>query len=163
MKARADGSDRASDALRRFFVAQLFQLTKHHGFAKLGWQIKHGGADVLHTLLPLGPMHRRDDIGEASDSMNARLALIVELNLARKAFEMFHDAIAGDAVEVSGERSALRIVLFRLAHKGHEDVLHDLFGGPGVAGHAQGKTIDSCLMAAIEGGEGIFIPFRGLA
>ena len=95
--------------------------------------------------------------------VNGRLVRIVELNFAREAFEMFHDAIAGDAVEIRGEGSALRVVFLRLAHEGHEDVLHDFFGGPGVAGHAQGKTIDSCLMAAIEGGEGIFIPFRGLA
>ena len=76
---------------------------------------------------------------------------------------MFHDAIAGDAVEISGEGTALGVIFFRLAHEGHEDVLDDFFGGPGVAGHAQGKTIDSSLMAAIKGGEGLFIPFRGLA
>ena len=111
MEARADRTDRASDALRRFFVAQLFQLAKHDRFAKLRRQIAYGGTDLLRTLLALGPMHRRDDVGQAGERVNGRLVRIIELNLPREAFEMFHDAIAGDAVQISGEGSALRVVL----------------------------------------------------
>jgi hypothetical protein len=163
MEARADRPDRASDALRSFLVAQLFELAKHDSFAEFRRQFQHGGTNLLHALLSFGPVHRRDDIGHAGDGARSRFALFVELKFAREALEMLHDAIASDAVEICGKGSALGIVFFRLAHEGHEDVLHDFFGGPGVTGHAQGKTIESGLMAAIEGGEGIFIPFRGLA
>lgn len=52
---------------------------------------------------------------------------------------------------------AVGIEFFRLAHQRHEHVLHNLFGGPGVAGHAQGKAIELRLMAAIEGGKSLFV------
>src|ERR1700733_6279423 len=76
---------------------------------------------------------------------------------------MFHDAIAGDAVEIRGEGPTLRVVLPGLTHQGHENVLHDFFRGPGITGHTQGKTIESSLMPPIEGGESVFIPFRSAA
>src|SRR5580692_350422 len=51
MEARADGSDRAADALRSFLVAQLFELAKHDGFAEFAGQFENGGANLLHALL----------------------------------------------------------------------------------------------------------------
>src|SRR5580704_5468364 len=107
METRADRADRASDALRGFLVAQLFQLAKHDGFAEFARQLQHGGANLLHTLLALGPVHRRHDSGEAGDGARSGFALVVELELTREALEVFHDAIPCNAVEIGGERSAL--------------------------------------------------------
>jgi hypothetical protein len=76
---------------------------------------------------------------------------------------MLHNPVPSYAVQKSAERSAAGIVLFRSAHQGHENVLHNFLGGPGVSGHAQGEAVHSRLMPPVEERESLLIAFGGVS
>src|SRR5258707_4349953 len=74
---------------------------------------------------------------------------------------MLHHAIPGDTEKICADRTSRNIVFLRLAHQRHEHVLYYLLGSPGIAGHAQRKAIQRCLMPAIEQGERLLVTLSG--
>jgi len=67
------------------------------------------------------------------------------------------------SIKKRSQRAACRVVFFRLAYQCHENVLHNFPRlAPGMARHAQRKTIDLRLIAPVKLREGFFIaPGRG--
>ncbi len=104
-----------------------------------------------------------DDVTACVRPLAAVVLLLIELNLARQPFEMLHDTVAGDAVKVRGERTASGVVLLGIAHQGHEDILHDFLGGPGVAGHPQSKAVDGRLVPTIDERESVLVALGNTA
>ena len=74
---------------------------------------------------------------------------------------MLHHAVACHSVQERSERSARGVILFRITHQGHEHVLHNLFRGPGVSRHAQGKAVHGRLVPPVEEHESPLIALGG--
>ncbi len=55
----------------------------------------------------------------------------------------------------------MRSCFFRITHQGHEHVLHNLFRGPGVSRHAQGKAVHGRLVPPVEEHESPLIVLGG--
>src|ERR1700676_712474 len=74
---------------------------------------------------------------------------------------MLHHPIARDPIKVSTYRPSTRVILLRLAHQRHENVLHYFLGAPAIAGHAQGKAVQRGLMAPIQRRERLLVALGG--
>src|SRR5258707_198637 len=150
MEPRTYRANRTSRHLRGFLVTHLFQLTQHHGFAKLHGQFQHGGPHLLPAFAFFHPHRRRGRVLQHNSAARAVFVLLFERNFPRQTFHVFHHAIPRHSVKKCSQRSARGVILFRVAHQGHEHVLHNLFRGPAVSGHAQRKAIHGCLVPPVE-------------
>src|SRR6266851_8607279 len=161
MQPRTNRANRASRHLRRFLVTHFFQLAQHHGFAKLRGQFQHGSPHLLHAFAFFHPHRRRGRVPQTNSGAPPVVVFFLERNFARQTFQMFHHAVARHSVKKGSQRSARGVILFRIAHQGHEHVLHNLFRSPGVSGHTHGKAIHGRLVPPVQERESLLIALGG--
>ena len=75
--------------------------------------------------------------------------------------EVLHHAVPRDSVKECSDGSALHIVFLRIVHQSHEHVLHNLFRGPDVSGHAHREAVHGHLVPAVEERESFLITSGG--
>src|SRR5438034_11625948 len=68
-------------------------------------------------------------------------------------FRSLQHPVASHAVEEATERAACGVILPRISHQHHKDILDNLLGRPRASGHAQGKAVERRLMAPIRSEE----------
>src|SRR6267142_1326803 len=161
VQPRSNRPHRTSGRLRRFFVAQLLQFAQHHRFAKLGRQLQHCGANLLHPLARFRPGSRSHQILQHNSRAASVLVLLFQRNFPRQSLQMLHHAVSRNSVQVSAKRSAARIVFLRGAHQSHENVLHNFFRGPCASGHAQREAVHRRLVPPVQKSESLFVALGG--
>src|SRR5207245_8428939 len=67
------------------------------------------------------------------------------------------EEIRRHSIKKSSKRSPRGVVFLRIAHQGHEHILHNLFRGPGVPGHAQRKAVHRRLVPPVQERESLLI------
>src|SRR5206468_5735479 len=70
---------------------------------------------------------------------------------------MLQHPVASHAVEEATERAACGVILPRISHQHHKDILDNLLGRPRASGHAQGKAVERRLMAPIKERKGLLV------
>src|SRR5208337_1615970 len=148
---------------RRFVVTQFFQPAQHHRFAKLHGQLQYRCANLFPPLANFRPLDRRHRLKCLASLPYDIFHEFFVQPFPRRPLQMFHHAIARNAIQKRPQRTPLRIELFRLSNQGHENVLHNFLGRPNVSRHPQGKAIKRGLMAAIQLRKGLFIALRRAA
>ena len=70
---------------------------------------------------------------------------------------MLQHPVASHAVEEATERAACGVLLPRISHQHHKDILDNLFVGPRVSRHAQREAVKRRLMAPIKERKGLLV------
>src|SRR5207253_7329159 len=109
----------------------------------------HSGPHLLHTFALFHPSCGRGRILQNNSAARAVFVFLFQRNFPRQTFPVFHHAVARHSIQEGSERSPRGVVLFRIAHQSHEHVLHTLFRCPGVACHAQRKTVHGRLVPPV--------------
>src|SRR5882762_4657999 len=161
VQPRTNSANRASRHLRGFLVTHFFQLTKHYSFAKLHGQFLNRGPHLPQAFAFFCPNRRRQRVLQNNSGARSVLVFFFERNFPWQTFQVFHHAIARHSIKKGPERSARGVIFFRITHQGHEHVLHNLFCGPRISGHAQGKAIHGRLVSPVDEGESFLIAFGG--
>src|SRR6266699_3469368 len=157
MQPRANRSDGTAGHSRGFLVTHLFQLAQNHRFAKLRGQIQHRGPHLLAPLALFRPRRRRGCILQDNLRSGSVSVLLLKRYFPRQAFQVFHHPVSRYAIEECPEGSALGVVFLWLTHQDHKNVLHDLFGGPSVPGHAQREAEHRRLVPPVQERECLLI------
>src|SRR5690242_13037761 len=79
----------------------------------------------------------------------------------RRALEVLQGAVTRNTVKEAAKSAASRIVLFWISHQGHENVLYNFLGRPGVSAHAQCEAIERRLVAPIKERKCLLVAFTG--
>jgi hypothetical protein len=87
--------------------------------------------------------------------------VFLKRNLSGRALEMLQRAVAGYTVEEAPQGSPRRIILFRVSHQGHKNVLHNFLRGPSVPAHAQSKAVERRLVATVKEGKSLLVALAG--
>src|SRR6266404_5409721 len=161
VQPRTNRANRASRHLRGFPVTHFFQLTKHYSFAKLLGHFLTRGHHWPPAFALFCPNRRRQRVVQNNAGARAVLVFFLARNFPLQTFQVFHHAIARHSIKKGPERSARGVIFFRITHQGHEHVLHNLFCGPGISRHAQGKAIHGRLVPPVDEGESFLIAFGG--
>src|SRR5712664_485695 len=157
MQPRTNSANRASRHLRGFLVTHFFQLTKHYRFAKLHGQFLDRGPHLSQAFTFFRPNRWRQRNLQNNSAACAVLVFFFERNFPRQPFQVFHHAVARHSIKKGPERSARGVIFFRITHQGHEHVLHNFFGGPGISRHTQGEAIRGRLVPPVDERESFLI------
>src|SRR5436309_15654810 len=65
--------------------------------------------------------------------------------------------VARHAVEEDSARAAWGVILPRISHQHHREILDSLLGRPRASGHAQGKAVERRLMAPMKERKGLLV------
>ncbi len=163
MQTRANGADGAFKNLSGFFIAALFEEAEDDGLAKFDGEVQDGGADQLAALEGFQSMLGSVVLNGQRVDLTVIRGWFNGLHLLGGTFKVLHDAVARDAIEKGRQGAALAVELLGIAYQNHEHVLNDFLCSPCVAGHAQSKAIESCLITTIKQGKGFFVALGGPA
>src|SRR6266446_1163062 len=157
MQPRTNRANRASRHLRSFLVTHFFQFTQHYRFAKLHRQFLDRGPHLPQAFTFFRPNRRRQRVLQYNSGARAVLVFFLERNFPWQTFQVFHHAVARHSIKKGPERSARGVIFFRITHQGHEHVLYNFFGGPGISRHTQGEAIRGRLVPPVDERESFLI------
>src|SRR5208282_5016550 len=103
---------------RRFVVTQFFQPAQHHRFAKLHGQLQYRCANLFPPLANFRPLGRRHRLKCLASLPYGIFVEFFVQQFPRRPLQMFHHAIARNAIQKRPQCAPLRIELFRLSNQG---------------------------------------------